>query len=380
MLNRRTHMPSLVLSLLLFVLAPAYRPAEVVSKDNAPPTVTLAIPAPTGNNGWYNQPVSISVQAFDSGGVKHKMISLGGGTWYKQSLTIRKDGTYLVIGKATDRAGNTATARQLIHVDMTAPTATFITPEQVTDVNEENWMRSSANLSLMGEDAMSGVYKTELTAKNIYQTTERSLLDVQEMYMPVKEQPGRQQVVLGKVLSEKRVDIALVQSGSYVVSGYVEDIAGNRSPVETEIIVDKTAPQISIDQPATYYGDIALSGEALDYGSGISQVWLDHGEGWYKADIGGGSWSSLWETEDLKDGEYILQAKVLDKAGNFSTASLPVTVVNNLWPVFALCGVLLSLGLVAMYDPRRLAVRELSETLARYARMDENARHLRKDF
>ena len=129
------------------------------------------------------------------------MISLGGGTWYKQSLTIRKDGTYLVIGKATDRAGNTATARQLIHVDMTAPTATFITPAQVTGVNEENWMRSSADLSLMGEDAMSGVYKTELTAKNIYQTTERSLLDVQEMYMPVKEQPGRQQVVLGKVLS-----------------------------------------------------------------------------------------------------------------------------------------------------------------------------------
>ena len=377
MRNNRKNLPALILSIALFVLAPAYSSAKVAGKDRTPPTVTLAMPAPTGNNGWYNQPVSISVQAFDPGGVKNVLISLGGTTWYKRSLTIRKDGTYLVIGKATDKAGNTATARQLIRVDLTAPTVAFVTPKST---GEKEWLRNPVSLSLMGEDVLSGVYKTELTAENIYRLSERSLLDNQEMYMPLEKQPSSQRVLLGEVQSEKEASVDLDQSGSYLVSGYVEDIAGNRTLVETEVFIDMTEPQVSINPPAKFYGDIELVGDVTDSESGVSQIWLDYGSGWFKADIEQNSWVSIWKTADLKDGEYTIEAKVLDKAGNLSITSLPVTVVNNLWPIFALCGVLLSLGLVAMYDPRREAVQELSETLARYAHMDNNARHLRKDF
>ncbi|REG11379.1 hypothetical protein DFR64_1258 [Pelolinea submarina] len=364
----------LSLALLTIFTGSAFTLQKKVGRDRNPPTVVLSMPAPTGNNGWYNQPVQVFVKAYDGGsGLADVQVSLGGGTWYKRSLTIRKDGTYYVIGKAVDKAGNMATATQLIKVDLTPPEVDFNIPQ----VNgQPDWYVTPVSLALNGSDALSGVYKTTLSAQGTFEMIDDGLLDRRESTAGV--QTANQILVAGKELNSTSAYIKVTKSGDYLVSGYVEDIAGNRTPVETRVVLDLDAPLVEFTSPDQYYGNIELSGPISEMNSGVAGVWIDSGKGWKRANVKDSSWSYLWATEGLKDDDYIILARVMDKAGNLSNSSTKVTVVNHFWPLAAIYGILISLGLVAMYDPRRRALMELTLMTARYAHMDNSARHLER--
>ncbi len=371
--KKMTRLVLLALAAVMLVFSPAYTLLKPAGKDRTPPTVMLSLPEPTGNNGWYNAPVSIYVYAWDGGkGVSNVQISLGGGTWYKRSLTIRKDGTYRVIGKASDKAGNIATTWQVIKVDMTAPVVDFVVPEAG---GENDWHVQPVKLTLNGEDALSGVYRTSLAAQGSLDPFQAGWLDAREM---IASTNAAQDLIRGAALDEANAELEIKESGTFQVSGYVEDLAGNRALVETLITMDMTAPLLQVESPDQYFGDIELTGMMLDEDSGIEQVWVDVGSGWRRAELETGNWSSLWQTDGLTDGEYIVKAKALDQAGNLAETSYPITVLNHTWPIFALCGVLLSLGLAAMYDPRRKALRELTLSVARYSHMERSARQLER--
>jgi hypothetical protein len=194
----------------------------------------------------------------------------------------------------------------------------------------------------------------------------------------VEPEKGSQDIVLGNILSTTQAEIEINRTGDYQVNGYVEDVAGNRTPVTAQVSMDMIAPSIQFKSPDRYSGDIQVAGEMADANSGIDQVWVDFGNGWQRADFNQGNWSSLWNSADVRDGEYTVQARAMDKAGNLTTVSYPVTVLNHTWPIYAICGVLLSLGLTAMYDPRKRALRELTLSTARYAHMDHSARELER--
>ncbi len=366
---------TLILTLLVFLLSPAYTLAKK-GKDTSGPTVTLAMPLPTGNNGWYNEQVFISVQAYDPSGIKSKSISLGGATWYSNALVVRQDGTFMVIGRATDKKGNTSSVREIIHVDLTEPVVEFEIPE--ANGNEE-WYLNPLRISLAGEDNLSGVFHTNLIAHSTFESSKRNPLDLQEQYLLPEEQDNGQHIVIGNEINEKWAVIEVRESGSYVVSGYVEDIAGNRAYVEKEILLDVSGPQVSYRIPRQFSGDIKLTGSLMDDESGISQMWLNKGSGWEQIDFDLQEWQSSWDTYDLTDGDHEIKVMVSDKAGNLTRLSYPVTVVNNMWVIYALCGILISFSLVAMFDPRRNEINELTLSIARYARMDYNARHMRKE-
>jgi hypothetical protein len=369
---------ALFISVLSLLASPAYTLQKKASKDSAPPTVVLSIPAPTGNNGWYNEPVNVSIRAWDSGsGIKSAKVSLGGGAWYDRALTIRKDGTYLVIARASDKAGNTASASRIIHVDMTAPDVTFNVPESNGGLG---WSLGPVDVSLLGSDELSGLYKTELVAEGRFESIERGLLDVQETYQPVGIQKNSEYVVMAETPSIAKAELTLTRSGKYLVSGYVEDMAGNRTPVEADVLLDVNDPLVSINAPDKYFGDVELSGSLLDQESSIRQVWVDAGNGWQEVDFDQTSWQTTWQTKDLTDDDYEIRVRAVDFAGNISGTSTVVTIVNNLWPVFALCGILLSLGLVAMYDPRKQAIKELTVTISKYAHMSKSASRIRKEW
>ena len=374
-MNKHLKTPLLLcLALLSIISGSAFTLQKKVGRDRNPPTVVLSMPAPTGNNGWYNQPVQVYVKAYDSGsGLADVQVSLGGGTWYKRSLTIRKDGTFYVIGKAVDKAGNMATATQLIKVDLTPPEVDFNIPQ----VNgQPDWYITPISLALNGSDALSGVYKTTLSAKGTFEPVENGLLDSRESY--INAQTASQILVDGKELNSTSAYIKVTRSGNYLVSGYVEDIAGNRTPVETRVVLDLDAPQIDFKSSDQYYGEIELNGPISEENSGVAGVWIDSGKGWKRADVINSDWSYLWTTDGLKDGDYIVRARVMDKAGNSSDSSTKITVINHFWPLAAIFGVLISLGLVAMYDPRRRALMELTQMTARYAHMDYSARQLER--
>ncbi len=347
-------------------------------RDNRAPDLYISVVAPTGNHGWYNAPVALAVKSYDSGsGVAHEEISIGGGSWYEKSLTIRRDGKFIVYGKAVDRAGNVAVTWVKVNIDMTPPEAKFIIPKP----NGRNgWYVNSVPVALTGSDLLSGIYVTDILIEGNSTDTVISPWDSQEAF---NEESVRdyQQIIQGEKVSVDFARATMDESGTYNITGYVEDIAGNRTFIDHIAMIDIVPPAVTIHSPEKFFGKISLEGSMLDYDSGVKNIYVDTGSGWQSAKYtAAGDWVAEWETDNLKDGKYLIKAKVVDTAGNQSFAYYTAVVINNIWPFLAFSGVLISLGINASLDPRRGAWRKFSQSLAKVAHMEKNAILIKKDM
>ncbi len=346
-------------------------------KDDTPPMVSLGISQPTGNNGWYNEPVSVVVKAFDDGsGIASKQVSIGGKSWYENALVVRQDGAFRIYGRATDRAGNTTTTSVLINVDMSKPVLNFTLPDPR---GYQSWYVNPIAIRITGTDQLSGMAATHLLIEGDSTATEISPWDAQEAFND-EDVRKYQQLIMGSNETNNS-EASINESGAYHISGYVEDLAGNRTYLEKDIQVDLTPPQLEIHSPRKFFGKITIDGFMLDYDSGVQKLFVDTGSGWQEIkDAGTSSWEIDWATDDLKDGKYLIQAKVQDAAGNQTFSYYTATVLNHIWPIFTFIGVLFSLGLLAIYDPRRKAWHDLSVMLAKLAHMEKNAMTLREEM
>lgn len=104
--------------------------ALITIDTTAPMTTVVVDPAsPSGHNGWYVHPVSLSLSAVDHlSGVAQTEYSLDGGeTWqlYTSTLTLEQDGNYVVSYRSTDHAGNVEEAKTIgFQMDKAGPTIT----------------------------------------------------------------------------------------------------------------------------------------------------------------------------------------------------------------------------------------------------------------
>ncbi|WP_211589869.1 PQQ-dependent sugar dehydrogenase [Microbispora sp. H11081] len=98
--------------------------------DKTPPTVTATLnPAqPTGENGWYQGNVSMTVTATDNGTVASRQYSVNGGTTWanaNNAVTLSTEGTTEVRYRATDSAGNVSQIGTItVKIDKAAPALT----------------------------------------------------------------------------------------------------------------------------------------------------------------------------------------------------------------------------------------------------------------
>ncbi|WP_436241962.1 CBM96 family carbohydrate-binding protein [Paenibacillus sp. LjRoot56] len=101
-----------------------------VHETIAPVSTAAVTPAqPDGQNGWYVNPVVITLSAADNlSGVATMNYSLNGGsTWqsYNAPVTLGQDGKYTVKYRSTDNAGNVEVSKTIsFNLDATAPTIT----------------------------------------------------------------------------------------------------------------------------------------------------------------------------------------------------------------------------------------------------------------
>ena len=109
------------------------------SADTVPPRTELSIEG-TERNGWYISEVRAVLKASDeASGVAETVYSLDDRrTWlpYKEPLTFTEDGTYTLVYRSTDRAGNIEEPQEFIfRIDRTAPTASirYSTTEPTTE-------------------------------------------------------------------------------------------------------------------------------------------------------------------------------------------------------------------------------------------------------
>lgn len=348
-----------------------------ILQDDSPPMVSLGISQPTGNNGWYNAPVSVTVKAYDGGsGLASREVSLGGKVWYSNALVVKEDGTFRVYGRATDRAGNTTTTSMVINVDMTKPELRMTIPDAR---GYNDWYVNSVPVRLSGSDALSGMAGTHLLIMGESIPNEPGFVDDKDTFNLEKINSFHRLISGSNNIHDSQ---ALIEtSGVYQINGFVEDLAGNRTFIEKTIQVDMTPPLVEINSPKKFFGKITIDGSIMDHDSGIQRLFADTGDGWEEIKpVSAAFWELDWVTDHLKDGKYLIKARVEDAAGNQNFTYYTATVINNIWPVFTFIGVLLSLGLLAMYDPRRIAWRQLSTTLSKISRMEKNAMRLREEL
>ncbi|QHC58741.1 glycoside hydrolase family 3 C-terminal domain-containing protein [Rathayibacter sp. VKM Ac-2760] len=131
--------------------------------DTVAPTVTLGIdPAePTGDDGWYRDPVTVTVSATDDVDAAPSVVaSIDGGDFAPVTgpIVFDTDGEHSVVAKATDAAGNVSeTVQWNGKIDRTAPTV--VATEQ----------KSRYRLTLTATDATSGVDQVQYRYQIRYQ-------------------------------------------------------------------------------------------------------------------------------------------------------------------------------------------------------------------
>jgi len=318
------------------------KPFDRVSADHTPPTIVISIPEPTGENGWYNEPVFVRVIAKDGGtGVRAAQLSLGGKIWYNDAMRIALDGEFMVIAQAVDRAGNRSHQTRIIKVDLTPPDALLEVPQAQ---GENGYYVDIVPISLTGSDALSGVVDTGIQAVGTH------------AFDGVKS---------GRETARVTIDA----SGNYIVEGYVKDQAGNVTNVTASLALDLEAPQVLIETPMQFKGEIPIIGTAQDGFSGIRTLLVDTGSGWSTVDFDGQEWNTVWSAAELADGEYPIRAKVEDHAGNQTMITYDAPILNTLWPFFALFSLLIALAVMIVFDPRKHQLVLLTSQINQHNRM-----------
>ncbi len=115
---------------------------------------------------------------------------------------------------------------------------------------------------------------------------------------------------------------------------HVRDVAGNEVTVSRRIRVDTVSPVVQITSHANgdvVQGDVRLSGSLEDATSGPeeSEISVDGGITWQPVSLHAGGWSFVWQSGEVPNGDYTLQIRGMDRAGNESdTSSISLTVDN----------------------------------------------------
>ena len=134
---------------------------------------------------------------------------------------------------------------------------------------------------------------------------------------------------------------------------------------EFSAIMDESAPKVTIEQQKSIAGKITFAGDIFESVSDISSLMINFGRGWLPVTYEKNKWAIAWDTEvdDISGGEYYIQLRSRDLAGNQTNQSQKITVINHLWPLLALCSLILMLGFTSAFDPRRRQWIELTDML-----------------
>ncbi len=280
-----------------------------VSIDTVIPNTNMNLNGVLGMNGWYITPVNVTMFANDAtSGVNWTIFRLNGGEWqyYDQNFPIDADGIYDFEFMSQDNAGNMEPVHSMrIKLDSSGP-QTICNSYGV--MGENGWFVSEVDVGIVASDEWSGVAWTKYRINQ-----------------------GIWKFYTG--------NITLIADGVYNVQFQSKDEAGLEEVVhETKIMIDKTAPTLTIDQTSGLKltrNYLTLSWMASDEMSGLDRILtkLD-GQAYVEHDP---SEISIRLT-GLQDGAHVFTVVAYDKAGSPTMKSIdflvdgtpPVTSASHL--------------------------------------------------
>ncbi|MBF8187134.1 ThuA domain-containing protein [Nonomuraea sp. K274] len=265
--------------------------------DTTAPVTTATTDPAQPENGWFTQPVQVTLAAADEGsGVDRTEYLLDGGDWtgYAEPVLVSGDGSHTLAYRSADKAGNVEEAKTLtVEVDATAPATTATS----APANDDGWHNGAVPVTLAATDETSGVASTEYA------------LDGGD-WAPYTE----------------AVDVS--GEGQHELRYRSTDKAGNVEETKAVTLkIDTQAPTVLITGVAagTQYGDsqdLKIAWEAVDSGSGIKTVTGTLDGGPYES----GTVTPMYE---LSLGEHTITVTAVNKAGNRTDQTVTFSVVTS---------------------------------------------------
>ena len=123
--------------------------------------------------------------------------------------------------------------------------------------------------------------------------------------------------------------------GVHPVVAHAQDIAGNEGLVSEAIHVDTVPPVsqfTSHSNGEVVQGRVLLTGSLEDMTSGTDggELSIDGGTTWQTVSRGtGDTWSFTWQSNEVPNGQYTLQMRGMDRAGNIGDPASITLVVDN---------------------------------------------------
>ena len=123
--------------------------------------------------------------------------------------------------------------------------------------------------------------------------------------------------------------------GVYPVTALARDVAGNEVLLNEVIHVDTVPPVSQFTSPSNgelVQGNVMLAGILEDVTSGPAggELSSDGGTTWQAVSLGtANTWSFAWHTNEVPNGQYILQMRGVDHAGNVGDVVSLTLVVDN---------------------------------------------------
>lgn len=130
--------------------------------------------------------------------------------------------------------------------------------------------------------------------------------------------------------------------GYYAVLTNARDIAGNEVTVSKSIRIDTAPPVAQITSHSNgevVQGDARFSGSLVDGTSGPEggEISVDGGNTWQAVSMSAGDdWSYIWDSGEVPNGDYTIQMRGRDRAGNDSDISSISLTVDNAPPAVSI--------------------------------------------
>jgi len=292
--------------------------------DINPPSITFQNPT---NNSWVSSTETITLLVIDSSsGVDSSTVkySFDNSTWLSVDsdyhadwdTTTYSDGDSVnLYSKASDDLENIKYEWIRTHVDNENPTLTITTPTSTQT------LAGIVNLKITVDDSFSGVDASKI--KYVIESTERNM-----------------DCVVGDTgyLCDEYLDTTKFSDGTYTLTFYAYDIAGNIYEKSTTVSIDNTHATLSITSPndnSYVKNQIIIYSKITNPSSEITGVKFK-----WQSSTSSGSWQQMscddnynctitWDTTSLSEGKYTLKLNATGTMDYTISDQASVTIDNT---------------------------------------------------
>lgn len=308
--------------------------------DNTVPDTSANLEGHLGDDGWYTEPVTVTLDGDDeTAGVDETTYSLDGAAQqvYDGSFEVAGEGTHTVDFSSVDRAGNAEAAeRAAFRIDTVDPTSDLTVSQPTADSGRVDYVSGDTEITLSASDTTSGVDHIEYRINDgSFQTYDGPFTLEGEDGEYVVEWRAVDEARNVETIQKRRFELdqtapLLTRDRPQPGGLYVDDtLVGETHPATAEagpLAVQQTSTQAHTVDFATASGNLTVDADTTDADAGGDEVRF-YVDGQLRATVEERPFEWTWDTRGETLGEHTLTIESEDRLTHVTSTSIDVEVV-----------------------------------------------------